>query len=335
MQLLFADPLPARRSPSSRRAGTPAWSSPRSAGSDLAGPDRRVRRPGGAQHQGRRRRVRGRRPAGAGDPRRGGHEHHRHRRRRRPRRAGRPTCPGRNAAAVAELTMGLLLAIDRRIADNVADLRGGRWDKKALQQGRRAARRRRMGIIGLGSIGLVRGRAGRGVRHPGPGAGQARAAARTSAARAEELGITMCDIARGAARRPPTSCRLHVPVQRGHQAPGRRRRSSAGCGPARSCSTPRAATSSTRTRCCEALDAGAVRAGLDVFADEPGSGTAEWDSALAQHPHVVGTHHIGASTAAGPARHRRRRGRDRRRVRRRRGAQLREPRTRAGSGRSP
>ena len=29
--------------------------------------------------------------------------------------------PGRNAAAVAELTMGLILAIDRRIADNVAE----------------------------------------------------------------------------------------------------------------------------------------------------------------------------------------------------------------------
>jgi D-3-phosphoglycerate dehydrogenase len=45
-----------------------------------------------------------------------------------------------------------------------------------------------------------------------------------------------------------------------------------------------------------ALDAGAVRAGLDVFADEPGKGTAEWESRLAQHPAVVATHHIGAST---------------------------------------
>jgi D-3-phosphoglycerate dehydrogenase len=46
----------------------------------------------------------------------------------------------------------------------------------------------------------------------------------------------------------------------------------------------------------EALDAGTVRAGLDVYADEPGSGTASWESRLAQHPAVVGTHHIGAST---------------------------------------
>ena len=50
-----------------------------------------------------------------------------------------------------------------------------------------------------------------------------------------------------------------------------------------------------------ALDAGRVRAGLDVFADEPGSGTAEWDSPLARHPQVVATHHIGASTAQAQA----------------------------------
>ena len=46
----------------------------------------------------------------------------------------------------------------------------------------------------------------------------------------------------------------------------------------------------------EALDAGAVRAGLDVFADEPSSGKGPWDSPLGRHPNVVATHHIGAST---------------------------------------
>src|SRR3954466_10163076 len=34
-------------------------------------------------------------------------------------------CPGKNATAVAELTMGLILALDRRIADATTDLRGG------------------------------------------------------------------------------------------------------------------------------------------------------------------------------------------------------------------
>ena len=44
------------------------------------------------------------------------------------------------------------------------------------------------------------------------------------------------------------------------------------------------------------LDAGGLSAGLDVFPDEPGAGTAAWHSQLAAHPRVVGTHHIGAST---------------------------------------
>ena len=33
-----------------------------------------------------------------------------------------------------------------------------------------------------------------------------------------------------------------------------------------------------------------------MYADEPGAGSAAWSSPLAQHPRVVGTHHIGAST---------------------------------------
>ncbi len=33
-----------------------------------------------------------------------------------------------------------------------------------------------------------------------------------------------------------------------------------------------------------------------MYGDEPGSGTAQWESVLARHPNVVGTHHIGAST---------------------------------------
>jgi D-3-phosphoglycerate dehydrogenase len=46
----------------------------------------------------------------------------------------------------------------------------------------------------------------------------------------------------------------------------------------------------------EALDERDLRAGLDVYADEPGTGSAAWTSRLATHPRVVGTHHVGAST---------------------------------------
>jgi D-3-phosphoglycerate dehydrogenase len=62
--------------------------------------------------------------------------------------------PGRNAAAVAELTLGLLLAVDRRIADNVADIRDGRWDKKTYGKAE-GLMGSTLGILGLGSIGFL------------------------------------------------------------------------------------------------------------------------------------------------------------------------------------
>ena len=62
--------------------------------------------------------------------------------------------PGRNAVAVAELTLGLMIALDRRIADNVADLRAGRWDKKRYAEAR-GLMGASMGIVGLGAIGMA------------------------------------------------------------------------------------------------------------------------------------------------------------------------------------
>ena len=61
-------------------------------------------------------------------------------------------CPGRNAIAVAELTFALILALDRRVPDNVADLRAGRWNKKEYSKAR-GLFGRTLGLIGYGSIG--------------------------------------------------------------------------------------------------------------------------------------------------------------------------------------
>lgn len=61
-------------------------------------------------------------------------------------------CPGKNAAAVAELALGLLLALDRRIPDNVAEARAGRWNKGAFTEAR-GLKGRTLGIVGFGHIG--------------------------------------------------------------------------------------------------------------------------------------------------------------------------------------
>ena len=200
--------------------------------------------------------------------------------------------PGRNAAAVAELTMGLLLAIDRRIADNVADLRGGHWDKKRYSKAG-GLLGSRMGIIGLGSIGLaVAERAAAfGIRVQSlakPGRST------YVVTRAEELDITMCDSLRELVSSSDIVS-LHVPSSKDTRhlvddsflalmRPG-----------AILLNTSRGDVVDEGAL-LKALDAGAVRAGLDVFADEPGSGKGPWDSPLGRHPAVVATHHIGAST---------------------------------------
>src|SRR5512142_3220779 len=71
------------------------------------------------------------------------------------------SCPGQNSIAVAELAIGLVLSLDRRIPDNVAALRAGKWDKKGFSEAL-GLFGRTLGVAGLGAIGrevVTRGRA--------------------------------------------------------------------------------------------------------------------------------------------------------------------------------
>src|SRR5437667_10624593 len=61
-------------------------------------------------------------------------------------------CPGKNAIAVAELAFGLILSLDRRIPDNVAELKAGRWNKKEFSKAR-GLYGCTLGLLGAGSIG--------------------------------------------------------------------------------------------------------------------------------------------------------------------------------------
>jgi D-3-phosphoglycerate dehydrogenase len=61
-------------------------------------------------------------------------------------------CPGKNADAVAELTVGLMIALDRNIVANTVDLRAGIWNKKLYSKAR-GIKGRTLGILGFGSIG--------------------------------------------------------------------------------------------------------------------------------------------------------------------------------------
>jgi D-3-phosphoglycerate dehydrogenase len=200
--------------------------------------------------------------------------------------------PGRNAVAVAELTMGLILAVDRRIADNVADARRGRWAKAKYSKAN-GLLGSAIGIIGTGSIGLaVAERAAAFGMRIGcldrPGRSQA-----TRDRLAELDAVCYASLPELLGSSDVVS--LHVP-----SSAATRNLVDAGFLAAMKPGAILVNTSRgdvvDEAALLAALDAGQVRAGLDVFADEPGSGRAEWNSKLATHPAVVATHHIGAST---------------------------------------
>lgn len=200
--------------------------------------------------------------------------------------------PGRNAVAVAELTMGLLLAVDRAIPDNTSELRAGRWDKQRFGAVGRGLYGRSLGIVGLGNIGLAV--AERAAAFGMPLFAQAKGSRSAQAlARMSELGIELVpDLVTLASRVDVLS--LHVPLND-------ETRGMVGADvldalqPGILLNTSRGDLIDTDALLAR-LNAGGLSAGLDVFPYEPASGSAEWQSPLAAHPRVVGTHHIGAST---------------------------------------
>lgn len=200
--------------------------------------------------------------------------------------------PGKNNLAVAELTMGLLLAIDRRIPDAVADLRASQWDKASYSKAEGVAGKR-LGIIGLGAIGLaVASRATAfemdviAVERPTRSDLERRDAAEAGVSFVDDLDelLATSDVVS-----------VHVPLTD-------ETRGMVNAGFLAKCRDGAWIINTSRGEVVDepaliqALDERGMRAGLDVFADEPGASQAGFRSALAQHPRTYGTHHIGAST---------------------------------------
>lgn len=201
--------------------------------------------------------------------------------------------PGRNAVAVAELALGLMLAVDRRIPDAVVALREGRWEKKELARGARGLYGRSLGIVGLGSIGLAvaeRARAFRmrlhALERPGRPAETER--------RIADLGIELLGSLPELAAAVDVLT-LHIPAGTGTVGVVDDETIRAMRPGAILVNTSRADVVDTDALLA-ALDDGRIKAGLDVYPDEPSQGSAAWTSRLAAHPAVVGTHHVGAST---------------------------------------
>ena len=61
-------------------------------------------------------------------------------------------CPGMNSVAVAELAMGLMISLDRKIPDNIIDFRNAKWNKAEYSKAG-GLKGKTLGIIGVGAIG--------------------------------------------------------------------------------------------------------------------------------------------------------------------------------------
>lgn len=197
-------------------------------------------------------------------------------------------CPGRNAIAVAELTFGHLLNLDRRISDNVAALRRREWAKKTFGKAR-GVHGRTMAVLGCGMIGqeVIQRAHAFGIR--------VKAWSRSlTPEKAEALGVTFAasplEACRGAdvlsihlAATPETDKLVDLRLLEA-LAPG-----------AFVINTSRGEVVD-QDALVQAIETRGLKAGLDVFAEEPASSDKEFPYDIADNPAVYGTHHIGAST---------------------------------------
>ncbi len=197
-------------------------------------------------------------------------------------------CPGKNSQAVAELAFGLIIACDRHIPDNVADLRAGHWNKK-LYSVSKGLYGRTLGLIGMGKISqemIPRARAfGMNViafsRWMTPDIAAALGIGRASTA--EDL-ARMSDIVSVHVSLTPDTKGLIGAGFLAAMKPG-----------ATFVNTSRAEVVD-QTALLAAVKEKGIVAGLDVFEGEPTGGEGSYDGELRTAEHVYCTHHIGAST---------------------------------------
>jgi D-3-phosphoglycerate dehydrogenase len=197
-------------------------------------------------------------------------------------------CPGKNAIAVAELAFGLILAADRRIPDNAADLRKGVWNKKEYGKAR-GLYGKVLGLLGAGAI-------GREVMTRAKAFGMSVIAfdKALTEERAAEMGITLAE--------SPTDLARSADIVSVHLALNAETRGICGKAFFQSMKHGALFVNTSRAEVVDEtvlrsqLEAGRVRAALDVFDAEPKDAAGSVDASLFALPGVIGTHHIGAST---------------------------------------
>jgi D-3-phosphoglycerate dehydrogenase len=197
-------------------------------------------------------------------------------------------CPGANAAAVAELAFGLILALDRRIPENLTDLRRGRWNKAEYVHAS-GLKGRTLGLVGLGHVGreMV-------VRAQAFGMTVIAWSRSLTKEKARNLEVIRAESLLDLAERSDIVS-LHVALSEetigliDGAFLGAMQRHAFFINTAR-------AEIVDESALLHALDSGSIRAGLDVFRGEPRVGVDNFSSRLFQSTAAIGTHHIGGAT---------------------------------------
>jgi D-3-phosphoglycerate dehydrogenase len=213
-------------------------------------------------------------------------------------------CPGKNAIAVAELAFALILALDRRVPDNVAELRAGKWNKKEFAKAQ-GLYGKTLGLLGAGSIAqeMIRRAAGFGMnvvlwsrRFDGENRPLSEEEARDLGVEAA-LRTIRIDLAPN-----PGEVAWRADVFSVHLALAPDTKGMVNAALLERLKPGTIVINTARgevvnyTALADVVRRKGVRVGLDVFANEPAAATGEFSDDLVSLPGVYGTHHIGAST---------------------------------------
>ena len=197
-------------------------------------------------------------------------------------------CPGRNAIAVAELVMGHILNWDRHICENIIDFRNGVWNKKSYSKST-GVFGQTIAICGMGAIGKA-------VVERAKGFGlHIKAWSRSLTPDAADLlGVEYCASALEAATASDILS-VHLPA-----VPATKNFINAELLNAMNdggfvINTSRNSLLN-EVDLLTAVEAKGLKAGLDVFDNEPSSSDSAVTSNLCSNPNIYVTHHIGAST---------------------------------------
>lgn len=193
-------------------------------------------------------------------------------------------CPGMNAVAVAELTIGLMIALDRFIPDNVSDFRNGIWNKDKYSKGK-GLKGKTLGIIGVGNIGkeVAKRALAFEMNVYGKDISRIEGVQIKDFSEMDQL-LPLCDIVT-----------IHLPATPQTKGLFNKQMFSYMKDGAYLINTSRHDII-VEEDLLEAIKEKNLRVALDVFKGEPEGKSGEVKSQLQNNPNIYVTHHIGAST---------------------------------------